>query len=414
MIDRAKKVTVHMAISGDVAGTQRVEAGSAPLTLQIVDPLALTPELAAAWDRLAEDASEPNPFVERWCLQSALHLLDPDRQARLLMVRDGADGPIVGVMPMASASRYGRLPLRHVTGWAHPNHFHGAPLVRAGAEALFWSALLQWCDATPWTGTLAHLPRLTEDGPLHRALIDVARVRGGEALSVHREERALLASDLSPSAYWEAAVRAKKRKELRRCAKRLAEMGDVSFRSWQPGEDLAPWITTFLALESQGWKGRADSALASHSDTEAWFRAIMDAAADAARLDVRGMYLDNRPLGMLISFICPPGSFGFKTAYDEEFARFSPGVMLQQANLDLLDREGIAWCDSCAAPDHPMIDSIWRERRALVWVNVSLSGTANRLRFAVLTRVERLWRRWKNARATRPRMEVSEIIETEQ
>lgn len=403
-----------MAISGDVAGARPAQAGVAPLALHVVDPLALTPELAAAWDRLAEDASEPNPFAERWCLQSALHLLDPERQARLLMVRDGDQGPLIGVMPLASAARYGRLPLRHVIGWAHPNHFHGAPLVRAGSEGLFWSALLQWCDAAPWAGTLVHLPRLTEDGPLHRALVDVARTRGGEALTVHREERALLESDLTPTAYWDAAVRAKKRKELRRRAKRLAEMGEVSFRSWHPGEDLSPWIATFLSLESDGWKGRAESALASHSDTEAWFRAIMDGAAEAERLDVRGMYLDDRPLGMLISFLSPPGSFGFKTAYDEEFARFSPGVMLQQANLDLLDRDEIAWCDSCAAPDHPMIDSIWRERRALVWVNVPLSGTVNRLRFAALTRVEHMWRRWKDVCAKRPPMETTEETEIAQ
>src|SRR3546814_8920726 len=88
------------------------------------------------WDRLAGEASEPNPFAERWCLQSALHLLDPERQARLIMVRDGNDGPVIGIMPIAPARHYGRLPLRHVAGWAHPNHFHGAPLVHAGFKSL--------------------------------------------------------------------------------------------------------------------------------------------------------------------------------------------------------------------------------------------------------------------------------------
>src|SRR3546814_1468449 len=66
---------------------------------------------------------------------------------RSIMVRDGSDGPVIGVMPIAPAEHYGRLPLRHVAGWAHPNHFHGAPLVRAGFESLFWSILLGWCDA---------------------------------------------------------------------------------------------------------------------------------------------------------------------------------------------------------------------------------------------------------------------------
>ena len=385
-------MTVHPAFPTSADET-------APLTVRVVDPLALSPDLATAWDRLAGEASEPNPFAERWCLQSALHLLDPERQARLIMVRDGSDGPVIGVMPIAPAEHYGRLPLRHVAGWAHPNHFHGAPLVRAGFESLFWSILLGWCDAAPWARTLLQVPRLTEDGPLHRALVDEARVRGGEAAIVHREERALLESRLSPDDYWDAAVRAKKRKELRRQANRLAEQGAVGFRRWRTGEALNPWIDAFLALEARGWKGRAGSALASHSETEAWFRAVLTGAADAGRLDMRALDLEDRPLAMLVNFLCPPGGFSFKTAFDEDYARFSPGVLLQQANLDLLEVPKIAWVDSCAAPGHPMIDSVWRERRSLVWMNVPLSAPADRLRFAVLGKAERLWRRWKGAAA---------------
>lgn len=368
---------------------------AAPLTVRVVDPLALSSGLAAAWDGLAAEASEPNPFAERWCLQSALHLLDPERHARLIVVQGGADGPLIGVMPIEPTVRYGRLPLRHVTGWAHPNHFHGAPLVRAGLERLFWSILLGWCDAAPWTKTMLHVPRLTKGAPLHRALAEVARQRGGTAEVVHREERALLESELSPAAYWDAAVRAKKRKELRRQANRLAEAGAVQFRRWQADEAPGPWIDAFLDLEARGWKGQAGSALASHSDTEAWFRAIVPAAAAAGRLDMRALDLDGRPLAMLVNFLCPPGGFSFKTAFDEDYARFSPGVLLQQANLDLLGDPRIMWVDSCAAPGHPMIDSVWRERRALVWVNVPLSGAPDRWRFAWLTRAERAWRRWK-------------------
>lgn len=372
-------------------------ADASPVTVRVVDPLALSDELGAAWDRLADEASEPNPFAERWCLQSALHLLDPDRLARLILVRDGSDGPVIGVMPVASAVRYGRVPLRHVTGWAHPNHFLGLPLVRAGFERLFWSILLGWCDAAPWARTMLHVPRLTADGPLHRALVDVARARGGAAVDVHCEERALLDSMLSPEEYWDGAVRAKKRKELRRQANRLADEGSVDFRRWRAGEPAEPWIAAFLDLEARGWKGRAGSALASQGDTEAWFRAILTAAAEAGRLDMRALDLDGRPLAMLVNFLCPPGGFSFKTAFDEDYARFSPGVLLQQANLDLLNDDRIDWVDSCAAPGHPMIDSVWRERRRLVWVNAPLSGRGDRLRFAALTRAEVIWRRWKRA-----------------
>src|SRR3546814_15096925 len=83
---RSPPMTVHPAFPVDGAPAP---AASAPLTVRVVDPLSLSDELAAAWDALAAEASEPNPFVERWCLQSALHLLDPERQARLVLVQIG-------------------------------------------------------------------------------------------------------------------------------------------------------------------------------------------------------------------------------------------------------------------------------------------------------------------------------------
>ena len=82
------------------------------------------------------------------------------------------------------------------------------------------------------------------------------------------------------------------------------------------------------------------------------------------------------------------GAFSFKTAYDERYARYSPGVLLQRENLDLLAREDIAWCDSCAAADHPMIERIWREKRAMVRVNVAIGGRLRRAAFRQILRAE--------------------------
>jgi CelD/BcsL family acetyltransferase involved in cellulose biosynthesis len=375
-------VVYHRAIS---------QTDSGPVTVRVVDPLALDRDFSAAWDRLAEQASEPNAFAERWCLAPALQLLDADRSARLVAVE--AHDTLIGVIALGTARRYGPLPVRHSVGWAHPNHFHGAPLVRAGAELAFWQALLAWCDGDPRRGALLQLRRLTDAGPLHRGLTEALGLRGQAAAVVHRESRAMLHSTLSPDAYWGAAVRPKKRKELRRLESRLIDAGPLEQRHWQAAEPTGPWIDAFLMLEAQGWKGREGSALASHPATEAWARTIITAAADAGRLDMRMLAQNGAPLAMLINFLCPPGGFSFKTAYDEGKARYSPGVLLQQANLALLNRTDIDWVDSCAAPDHPMIDSIWRERRALLWVNIGIGNTADRRRFAMLMRVETLWHR---------------------
>jgi hypothetical protein len=93
-------------------------------------------------------------------------------------------------------------------------------------------------------------------------------------------------------------------------------------------------------------------------------------------------------LAMLVNFMCAPGSFSFKTAFDEDYARFSPGVLLQIENLALLEHPHIAWCDSCAAEGHPMIDSLWTGRRAVGRYSVAIGGSGRRAIFGALLKAE--------------------------
>jgi hypothetical protein len=51
-----------------------------------------------------------------------------------------------------------------------------------------------------------------------------------------------------------------------------------------------------------------------------------------------------------------------------------------------------------------MIDSVWRERRRLVWINAPLSGASDRWRFRALARAEKIWRLLKRA-APKPPIE---------
>jgi hypothetical protein len=51
-------------------------------------------------------------------------------------------------------------------------------------------------------------------------------------------------------------------------------------------------------------------------------------------------------------------------------------VLIEIANLHAVqDDPAIGWMDSCAAPDHPMIDSLWAERRTIVQYRIALHGS---------------------------------------
>jgi CelD/BcsL family acetyltransferase involved in cellulose biosynthesis len=339
-----------------------------------------------AWDALATNAAEPNPFFEAWYAQPSLEAFDAEGDVKILSFEQ--EGRLLGLMPIARQSRYYGMPIPNIGNWLHANAFLGTPLVARGSEVAFWQALLRWMDANAGAALFLHLRAIPLDGPLYAALRGVLECESRAWQCVHREERALLASAQDPQAYWEASLSGKKRKELRRQLRRLSEEGEVLFERQEDDAGLDQWLDEFLALEKAGWKGTEGSALACAADTERLFRESLAGAAARGKLERLTMRFDGKPIAMLATFLCQPGAFSYKTAFDEDFSRFSPGVLLQEENLRMLERKDIAWTDSCASADHPMIDHIWRERRAVGRFSIAIGGTARRFAFRQLSRVE--------------------------
>jgi hypothetical protein len=357
---------------GQVAGARalppcRVEE------IVLAGPADIPEPLRAEWQALADEAAQPNSFAEPWFVAASIAHLAPPGGVRLLKV--SRDDRLVGIACFAPSARYGRAPLRHTANWRHHNHFFGPPLIRRGDEVNFWQAVIETLDAADWAPGFLHVSGLIEGGPVLVALVIAARLAGRDCPIVHRERRPLLESKLSADAYYQRNVAAKRRSDYARRRKRLAELGTLATRTLVDGAELGAWCDHFLALESSGWKGKADSALACRPETAAFFRDAVAGAFAAGRLRFLRLDLDGRPLAMLSTFLAAPGAFGFKSAFDEAHGRYSPGMLLQIANLDLLDRPDIAWADSCACENHP-VASLWSEWRTLVRVNVRLGGVA--------------------------------------
>ena len=344
------------------------------------------PEIRLAWDALAVCAAEPNPFNESWYLLAALRALDSAGTVNVL--RFEAGGELAGILPLRRESRYYGWPIPHLAAWVHANCFQGAPLVARGLEREFWRGLLGWADANAGRALFLHLAQMPLEGPVYQALQVVLAEQGRLAAVVQHEQRAMLASGQSAEAYYEQSLSGKKRKELRRQHARLSELGIVEITRQCDDAGLARWLEEFLALEHSGWKGTKGSALASHQTTLQLFREALTGAARHGRLERLTLTLDDQPIAMLVNFITAPGAYSYKTAFDERYARYSPGVLVQRENLALLGRADIAWCDSCAAADHPMIDHIWRERRAVGRVSIAIGGKLRRALFGGLVKAE--------------------------
>lgn len=334
-------------------------------------------ETRARWAELAAHAAEPNCFYTPAMLGAALdHLAG---ETRVHLVESHADTVLIGLMPVVIAPRHGRLPIANCVNWMHRHCFFGAPLIRLGHEEAAWRGFLAQLDAAPWASAFLHLSGFDAAGA-NAAALEAACARDARTFEeLHRYDRALLRTDQSADAYWEANVRPKKRKEIRRLQKRLSELGEVTGRVLTDPAALPGWCDTFLALEASGWKGQKGTALGCTPADTAFFRMATAAAAASGDLHFLRLDVDGRAIAMLVNFRHGGGAFSFKIAIDEDYARYSPGVLIEIDNLRaILSDPTSGWMDSCAAAGHPMIDSLWGERRSIVQYRVALRGTGLR------------------------------------
>jgi hypothetical protein len=112
----------------------------------------------------------------------------------------------------------------------------------------------------------------------------------------------------------------------------------------------------------------------------------VDALAVQGQAGVARLVLGSRPIACVVTLQSAGGAWCWKIAYDESLARFSPGVQaMMELTEALLADQTVAFADSCATPDHPMIDHLWRERLAMADLMIGLQPGAG---FAAASRLE--------------------------
>ncbi len=101
---------------------------------------------------------------------------------------------------------------------------------------------------------------------------------------------------------------------------------------------------------------------------------------------------------MLCDLRSGPGAFSFKTAFDENFSEFSPGIAVELFNLrNLRKYPQIEWMDSCSSPYNRVISRLWVDRRPLQSVLFSGHRVPYGALISVVPLLQRIRRRFKGA-----------------
>lgn len=333
-------------------------------------------DIVPVWNKLARHAVEPNAFYESWALLPALEQLSRvDSPVTVLLVwADSSHSCLIGLFPLVHEKTYLRFPAPNWSNWLHMHCPLGTPLVHRDYAEQALNGLLEWVNHSD-DGLAISFNKIPADGEFAQYWRAALQQRHCSVDEKDRWERALLQSELPAEHYVMSTQRKKKLKEFQRLRRRLEMQGDLDVQVLLPGKtaNLSQWINEFITLEKGGWKGRAQTALHCSTQDRLFAEDMMYNAAHQGQLMMLKILLNDRPIAIKLNFVsASQGAYAFKIAYDEEYAAYSPGVLLELENIYAsLDTVQVEWMDSCAIPDHPMIDHLWEERREMVNMHAS-------------------------------------------
>jgi CelD/BcsL family acetyltransferase involved in cellulose biosynthesis len=128
--------------------------------------------------------------------------------------------------------------------------------------------------------------------------------------------------------------------------RRLSRLGDVHcVHHTQPAVVLAK-LPEFIAMHRRQWSDRPDAVATFDGGlVDRGFRAIAEHLAPRRMAMLTELTLDATPLAMYFGFIWQRTYFAYRTTYERQFARFSPGhLMLRRMMSDFRDA-GLAELD---------------------------------------------------------------------
>ncbi len=179
--------------------------------------------------------------------------------------------------------------------------------------------------------------------------------------------RAFLEPFGTAAAFLSRAISKKHLDEFPRLERRLGERGKLAYRQVENLSEVDAWIDEFLLMEANGSKGGAEGkACAKRTEDASYLRAITRDGFLRNRVMLVSLALDGKNIAMKHNVLSGNGGFAFSIAYDDEYRKFSPGVLLEFDNIRrVCGSAAIDWLDSCAVPRHAMAKRVRSERRVI-------------------------------------------------
>jgi CelD/BcsL family acetyltransferase involved in cellulose biosynthesis len=338
------------------------------MSVVMIQDLASLREYIPAWAELAGATSEANVFYEHWMLLPAFEAFAADRDVRIVMLfSDERSSSMPGSPVLCGVFPLERIAPGVLSFWRYAHCYLCTPLIRAGYTRACIEALFDWLATDRQGSILLACPSIPEQSPFYESLVGYLDEQRTLPFIWRRNARPILRPLADSARYFDKVLSARKRRKLRSQERHLAAEGSLEYVALDSSGDIEAWLREFLRLEASGWKGRNGTAFQCTEAGKKFFEVAVTEAFHQGRLMMLALRLNGRDIAQLCNFLCKDSSFAFKVAFDEAYARYSPGVLLELENIRQVHQLSgkISWMDSCTwSPESP-VQYLWWEERIL-------------------------------------------------
>lgn len=369
-------------------------AHAAPAIAVEIAEAAQLRELEAAWDDLLPRADAPNPLMHPAMVRACAAAFPHEKCHTLLAWKPAPDGrrQLAGIWALAMGRPHqSAFLVRVLNAPPGPLRYLSAPVIDRACLDETLHAMLDAIAADRALPHIVALDAMGTDGETMTSLLRVLAARGSAPCVLQEFRRPKLASVLDGKAYLEKALSGSSRKKLRQHRRRLAEKGVLTYGVVSEPAAVAPALEDFMRIEAAGWKGRQGTALLCDARNAEYMRNALVAMAGRGCASVHALRLDGEPVSMQVVVRAGPAAFTWKTAYDERYQDFSPGMLLlEDYTAAFLADKSIRYVDSCSYDDSGYM-STWTERQPIadLWIDARRDGGPS---FRILAGLQKRYR----------------------
>ena len=283
--------------------------------------------LRSEWTALAE--SFRSPLVDHDWFMCAAQSLHREEDLRIVTVRE--HGVLTAVAPMAVSESQKHLVLLGSSRLYEP----GAWLFTSP------SGLRHLADALVGIGHAIVLDRIPARSAASELLPQMLR---WQALAIRRPTTKSYAvrTDQPWESYCATLLSRTRRKFAAKRARAERERGRVDIGHTVPAaHEACHAVAMFADVESGGWKARCGTALCKQPDLLQFYQLYAARAAALGRLRLAVLRIDDVPAAVELSVEAYGRLWQLKVAYDEQFAAFSPGLLLVHSSIAATNAAGL-------------------------------------------------------------------------